>query len=213
MKVHRYHEQQRRKWVYEMQHKLKSVKQICKEAVISRATLYNWVKEFSEENTTVDNEVGLPEEHPIAWQPLDKHKMLLAALGKIDKDKKISQKLVSELMKRYTLTVAQACSIAGIEESAYNYKPRKPEVADRLVYDELVRLIAEDSSRGLDDCHAVLQSAHPEWTHKQIKRIYRQGRLYLKRNRARNTKLLNNVISQTTVPADRVLRLKREGAF
>ena len=199
--------------MYEMQHKLKPVKQICKEAVISRATLYNWVKEFSEEHATVDNEDGLPEEHAIAWQPLDKHKMLLAALGKVDKDKKISQKLVSELMKRYTLTVAQACSIAGIEESAYNYKPRKPEVSDRLVYDELVRLIAEDSLRGLDDCQVVLQSTHPEWTHKQIKRIYRQGRLYLKRTRARNTKLLNNVIPQTPVPIDRILRLKREAAF
>jgi transposase-like protein len=213
MKVHRYHEQQRRQWVYEMQHKLKSVKQICREAVISRATLYNWIKEFSEENATVDNEAGLPEEHAISWQPLDKHKMLLAALGKVDKDKKISHKLVSELMKRYTLTVAQACSIAGIEETAYNYKPRKPEVADRLVYDELVRLIAEDSSRGLDDCQAVLQSTYPGWTHKQIKRIYRQGRLYLKRTRARNTRLLNNIIPQTAVPVNRILRLKREAAF
>src|SRR3954454_24153950 len=213
MKVHRYHEQQRRKWVYEMQHKLKSVKQICREAVISRATLYNWIKEFSDEQTEVSNEAGQPEEDTIAWQPLDKHKMLVAALSKIDTDKKISHKLVSELMKRYTLTVAQACSITGIEEADYNYKPRKPEVADRLVYDELVRLIAEDSSRGLDDCYTVLQSTHPEWTHKQIKRIYRQGRLYLKRTRARNTRLFNNVIPQTLAPADRILRLKREGAF
>ena len=213
MKVHRYHEQQRQKWVYEMQQKLKSVKQICNEAVISRATLYNWIKEFQEEQAIAGNEAGLPEEHAIAWQPLDKHKMLLAALGKVDKDKKISHKLVSELMKRYTLTVAQACSIAGIEEAAYNYKPRKPEVADRLVYDELVRLIAEDSSRGLDDCHAVLQNTHPEWTHKQVKRIYRQGRLYLKRTRARNTRLLSSVIPQTIVPTNRILRLKREGAF
>src|SRR4051794_30643093 len=146
MKVHRYHEQQRRKWVYEMQHKLKSVKQICREAVISRATLYNWIKEFSDEQTVVNNEAaGQPAEDTIAWQPLDKHKMLIAALGKIDKDKKIGHKLVSELMKRYTLTVAQACSIAGMEETDYNYKPRKPEVEDRLVYNELVRLIAEDS--------------------------------------------------------------------
>lgn len=213
MKVHRYQEQQRRKWVFEMQHKLKSVKQICTEAVISRATLYNWVKEFSDENTTVNNEVSQEEEDTIAWQPLDKHKMLLAALGKIDKDKKISQKLVSELMKRYTLTVAQACNIAGIDEALYNYKPRKPEVADRLVYDELVRLIAEDSSRGLDDCHLVLQSTHPEWTHKQIKRIYRQGRLYLKRTRARNIRLLNNFLPQTPAHTDKILRLKREGAF
>lgn len=213
MKVHRYHEQQRRKWVYEMQHKLKSVKQICKEAVISRATLYNWVKEFSEESASLENDAAQEEESSIAWQPLDKHKMLMAALGKIDKDKKISQKLVSELMKRYTLTVAQACTIAGIEEADYNYKPRKPEVADRLVYDELVRLIAEDSSRGLNECHAVLQGTHPEWTHKQIKRIYRQGRLYLKRTRARNTKLHHNVISPTPVATDKILRLKREGAF
>ena len=213
MKVHRYHEQQRRKWVYEMQHKLKPVKQICKEAIISRATLYNWVKEFSDENTAVNSEAARHEEETIAWQPLDKHKMLLAALGKIDKEKKISQKLVSELMKRYTLTVAQACSIAGIEEAAYNYKPRKPEVADRLVYNELVRLIADDSSRSLDDCHEVLQSTHPEWTHKQIKRIYRQGRLYLKRTRARNTKLLNNFIAPVPVLTNKQLRLKREGAF
>ncbi|TKK70144.1 hypothetical protein FC093_05155 [Ilyomonas limi] len=213
MKVHRYHEQQRRKWVYEMQHKLKPVKQICKEAIISRATLYNWVKEFSEENAGVNNEAAQQEEEAIAWQPLDKHKMLLAALNKIDKDKKVSQKLVSELMKRYTLTAAQACSIAGIEEATYNYKPRKPEVADRLVYDELVRLIAEDTSKGLDDCYTVLQSTHPEWTHKQIKRIYRQGRLYLKRTRTRNTRLLNNIISRTPVHTNKALRLKREGAF
>ncbi len=196
-----------------MQHKLKPVKQICKEAIISRATLYNWVKEFSEENTAVENAAAQHEEAAIAWQPLDKHKMLLAALNKIDTDRKISGKLVSELMKRYTLTVAQACSIAGIEEDAYHYKPRKPEVADRLVYDELLRLIAEDSSRGLNECHAVLQSTHPAWTHKQIKRIYRQGRLYLKRTRARNTKLLHPVISTTFSTPDKTLRLKREGAF
>jgi hypothetical protein len=213
MKVHRYHEQQRRKWVYEMQHKLKPVKQICKEALISRATLYNWVNEFSDNNTSTNNNAQQQEEDAIAWQPLDKYKMLLAALSKIDNDKKISQKLVSELMKRYTLTVAQACSIAGIEEAAYNYKPRKPEVPDRLVYNELIRLIAEQPLRGLNDCHAVLQSSQPEWTHKQIKRIYRQGRLYLKRTRARNTKLFNKIIPQTPVPANKALRLKRESAF
>lgn len=213
MKVHRYHEQQRRKWVYEMQHKLKTVKQICREAFISRATLYNWVKELSEENAAINNEAAQQEEDSIAWQPLDKHKMLLAALGKIDKDKKVSQKLVSELMKRYTLTVAQACNIAGVEESTYNYKPRKPEVADRLVYDELVKLIAADTSKSFDDCQTILQSTHPEWTHKQIKRIYRQGRLYLKRTRARNTKLLNSIISTTPVCQNKTYRLKREGAF
>ncbi len=188
MKVHRYSEQQRRQWVYEMQHKLKSVKQICREAIISRATLYNWLKELA--TGAEDNKVQGEQGDAAAWQPLDKHKMLIAALSKIDPDKTVSNKLVSELVKRYTLTAAQACAIAGVDPSAYNYKPRKPEVEDRLVYDELLRLIAADTARSLDDCTAILQQTHPGWTGKQIKRIYRQGRLYLKRTRARNTKLL-----------------------
>lgn len=212
MKVHRYSGQQRRQWVYEMQHKLKTVKQICTEAVISRATLYNWVKECAAENNPTGTD-ALSNDSTPAWQPLDKHKMLLAALGKIDPEKKLTQKLVSELMKRYTLTVAQACDIAGIEASAYQYKPRKPEVPDRLVYNELVRLIAEDSLRSLDDCQAILHHTHPHWTRKQVKRVYRQGRLYLKRTRARSTRLLLAPAGAVPVAPQPVQPLQRPGAF
>ncbi len=71
----------------------------------------------------------------------------------------------------------------------------------------------KNSNRSLEDCIAALQQAHPEWAIKQVKRIYRQGRLYLKRTRIRRVAHLPEAvvlpIKETTVSP----RLVREGAF
>lgn len=201
MKVHRYGKHQRKQWVLEMRGKHKTVKQICEEAAISRATLYIWLKEFAGDfagTETGDSILPKQTNTQILWEPQDAHKMLLAALGKIDTDKTTTKKIVSELVKRYTLTIAQACLLAGITEEAYGYKPRKPEAEDHLVYEEIVRLLAEDGTRGLDECTNILQETKPTWPRKQIKRIYRQGRLYLKRTRARAARVA--VALQTPLP-------------
>ena len=201
MKVHRYSEHQRRLWVHEMMHKTKTVKAICEEAGISRATLYNWQSELNkikEEQSQVAS---------LSWQPNDKYKMLLSVLVKYDKDKTVSRGLAKELVKRYNLTATQACSLVNLPEENYNYRPRKPEAEDKDVYAALVHLLEEKSSRSLADCIDFLQGSNPDWTVKQIRRIYRQGRLYLKRTRVKRAPSLpaemallpDKISSQTTL--------------
>ncbi len=217
MKVHRYSEHHRRMWVFEMVHKTKSIKAICAEAAISRATLYNWLSEFSETATAAAaSETG--SETPAAntslhWQPNDRYKMLVAALVKTDKDKSVSRQLARELVKRYNLTIAQACELVNMPEETYGYRPRKPETDDKEVYAALVHLLQENSNRSLEDCITALQQAHPEWAIKQVKRIYRQGRLYLKRTRIRRVAHLPEVVTLPKVETAISLRLMREGAF
>ncbi|MDQ2752204.1 MAG: transposase [Bacteroidota bacterium] len=211
MKVHRYSEHQRRLWVHEMMHKTKTVKAICNEASISRATLYNWISEFNEIGAKT-NEEPSPATASLSWQPTDKYKILLSALLKIDGDKTISCKLVREMVKRYNITPAQACELVNLPEEAYRHRPRKPEADDKEVYAALVHLLDENKSRTLEDCIAILQQQQPHWAVKQVKRIYRQDRLYLQRTRLRQVAFL----PETKTVATGILlpkRLQREAAF
>ncbi len=211
MKVHRYNEHQRRIWVHEMTHKIKTIKAICNEAAISRATLYNWLGEFTSSDNK-RNEEPVQTEPSLSWQPNDKYKMLLSALLKIDEDKTVSRKLARELAKRYNLTTTQACALVNLPEEAYNYRPRKPEAEDKEVYAALVHLLEENRSRSLEDCIAVLQQSQPDWAVQQIKRIYRQGRLYLKRTRIRRIAFSpENKMITTNIPLP--LKLQKEKAF
>jgi transposase-like protein len=200
MNTYRYDEQQIRSWVRAKVTREKTVKQICQEAVISRATLYNWMNEFPEDGAAVavapEEEIITPKEAkaravklekvgkkmPVS-DPAARYHMIVSSLKKADVDGSLTKKLVAELVKRYTITVAQACEIVGIDEATYGYKPRKPEVDDQIVYDELLRLIEEEPTRGFDHLYAILQQTQPDWTRKQLKRIYRERRLYLKRKR------------------------------
>jgi transposase-like protein len=203
MNTFRHDEEQRRQWVQDKLQKRKSVKQIIREAQISRATLYNWIDEFEAESipnnqqaTAVQDSKGEKEQDGEAKRFLSekklpihhtatRHRMLLAALEKVDADKGIARKLAATLVKRFTLSIAQACEITGIDEATYGYKPRKPEVDDRLVQQSIVQLLSEDPSKSFDQCYVDLKKQHPDWTRKQIKRVYREGRLYLQRRRSR----------------------------
>lgn len=198
MNTFRHDEAQRRQWVQDKLQKRKSVKQILKEAQVSRATLYNWIEELSQQSIVgsrqENREQQQPEKEP-NYLPENKmlpihhtatrHRMLLAAMEKVDTDKAIAKKLAATLVKRFTLSVAQACEIVGIDEATYGHKPRKPEVEDRLVQQSIVQLLADDPTRSFDQCYIELRKANPNWTRKQIKRVYREGRLYLQRRRSR----------------------------
>lgn len=216
MNTYRYDEQKRRLWVYEKHNGSKSVKQICKEAGVSRATLYNWISEFPD---IAEGAPPLPPEEELVrerlasheYEAAEKYEMLVAALTHVDKRGFLARKMAQTLVKRYTMTVPQACALVGIDEEVYGYKPRKPEVDDQLVYDELSRLIAEDRSRGFPECYRLLQQLYPDWTRKQIKRVYKIGRLYLKRTRSRRAGMVDQLV---TIPAPQSLtpRLQRPGA-
>ena len=209
MKVHRYSEHQRRLWVHEMVHKTKTIKAICAEAEISRATLYNWQNELNGMDAKAKEEQSQASSLP--WQPNDKYKMLLSALVKTDSDKTVSRKLVKELVKRYNLTIAQACALTGLPKESYNHRPRKPQADDKEVYAVLIHLLEEKKSRSLEDCIAVLQQLQPHWAIKQIKRVYRQGSLYLKRVRVRRLPAAQEPVVR--IKTDVPLRLRREGTF
>lgn len=201
MNTFRHDEEQRRQWVQDKLQKRKKVKQILQEAQISRATLYNWIDEFqlaesnrqSAGNTIQGDELEnkeiqqnhLPEKKLPIHHTATRHRMLLAALEKVDADKQIARKLAATLVKRFTLSIAQACEITGIDEATYGYKPRKPEVDDRLVQQSIIQLLAQDPTKSFDQCYIELRKTHPDWTRKQIKRVYREGRLYLQRRRSR----------------------------
>ncbi len=203
-------------WVHEMVHKTKTIKAICGEAAISRATLYNWLSEYQKAESEQKQAAGNGESAgaPPRWEPNDKYKMLLSALVKTDSDKTISRQLAKELVKRYNLTIAQACSLVDMPEEHYGYRPRKPEADDKDVYAALVNLLAEDSSRSLEDCVSLLQNAQPNWAIKQVKRIYRQGRLYLKRTRMRRiARLPEETALSETATTGVFKRITREAAF
>lgn len=195
MNTFRFSTEQREIWVSEKYNGTKSVKRICREAGISRATLYNWMKEFPKPEGAgeeqMDDVKTAPETLKVysKYDAAAKYDMLVTALAQVDPTDQVKKKLVRSLVKRFTLTVAQACTIVGINEEIYGYKPRKPEVDDTLVYDELTRLINEDLTRGFIQCYEIIQQTHPEWTRKQLKRVYRDFRLYLKRSRVRKAKI------------------------
>lgn len=240
MNTYRYDEQQIRAWVRDKVTRAKTVKQICQEAVISRATLYNWMNEFPvdatlaaevhEEKVVAEKAAKVPaakleklgKKLPVT-DPAARYHMIVSSLKKADVDGSLTKKLVAELVKRYTITVAQACEIVGIDEATYGYKPRKPEVDDQIVYDELLRLIEEEPTRGFDDLYEILQTGKPDWTRKQLKRIYRERRLYLKRTRNKKSgkaaKTVEVHVAETapveakiTTPVTRSIRIKKPEA-
>lgn len=194
MNMHRYSEEQRRQWVKDKFSRAKTVKQICREASISRATLYNWIEEFKDLSEAWNNREAekLPATKTSKPELLakaspetsERYKLLVSSLAGIDRDRTISKKLVAMLIKRFTLTVAQACAVVGMEEAEYGYKPRKPEVEDYLVYEALVKALHEDRSRDFETLYDILLTNHPDWTRKQIKRVYRDGMVYLERKRS-----------------------------
>lgn len=198
MNTYRFDEEKRKQWVRDKFSRQKTVKEICREASISRATLYNWIDEFKyiEEEVKAARELKspTPRHAPKTSRPdliqkagpeiAERYKMLVSALAGVDPSRQFSKKIVAALIKRYTLTVAQACAIAGMDEAQYGYKPRKPEAEDYLVYEALVAVIHEDRSREFEDCYKILLQQHPDWTRKQIKRVYRDGMVYLERKRS-----------------------------
>ncbi len=199
-------------WVHQMMHKTKTIKAICAEAQISRATLYNWQSEFAvlaKEDADRERQTAAS----LSWQPNDKYKMLLSALMKTDADKTISRRLARELAKRYNLTTVQACALVNLQPDMYGHRPRKPEADDNDVYAALLHLLEEQNSRSLQDCIALLQVSQPGWTIRQIKRIYRQGRLYLKRTRIRRADSLPKKIISSFASAATPLQTLHEGAF
>lgn len=225
MNTYRYDTEQIRSWVRQKLTREKTVKQICSEAVISRATLYNWINEFPADSPIAGKgRKGKIEEVPSSDQeffkpangsPVSAYRMLSSALSYVDTDGVISKKMVSVLVKRFTITVAQACEIVGITESAYGYKPRKPEVEDEVVADAITRLINEDPYRGFTECYELLRKEHPAWTRKQIKRVYREDRLYLKRTRKNadsNKALQNGTGTEFDTVRLAPLRVSRPGA-
>lgn len=214
MKTYLYDEEQRRLWVQYKYSRAKTVKQICREAGISRATLYNWINEFPEEVVGKGVGIELPfsdtkhanelvetlQAVPAEIEAGSRYRMLLSALGVVDGDKTIARKIVAVLVKRFTLTVTQACDIAGIDEDVYGYKPRKPEVDDMAVYEALVGLILEDRTRGFTECYELLIARHPSWTRKQIRRVYKERRVFQLRKRVRKVRT-NEDGSVVTTPS------------
>lgn len=215
MNTFRYNQDQRQSWVLEKLNGTKSVKRICREAGISRATLYNWIEEFPDQKVAA---IQLKEEEalalPITFLSLPeislkkssagKYEMLLKALTQSDEDGVVRKKLVQLLVKRFTLTVAAACELVALPVGDYGYRPRKPEADDRLVYDAITTLLEADNTRTFEDCCRALQQEHPTWPRKQVKRLWSEKKLYQQRAR----KLRGPV----AVGAPQEIRLQRPGA-
>ncbi len=200
MNVHRYDEEQRRQWVEKRRAGMLSVKELMAEANISRATLYNWLAEFPEA-PPADESGAEPEEllPAIAARrsASAQLQMLQEALAASDEgDAPVRQLIVRQLMRRHTLSVAQACAIAGLPVPAYQSKVRKPEADDREVYEGLYNLLEEDGSRQFEELITLLRVQQPGWPRKQIRRIYKEARLYQKRIRA-----VRVVAPETHLPA------------
>lgn len=210
-------------WVRHKHRRTKTVRQICREAAISRATLYNWISEFPEEAVQADGGTEPDEnsrlqvvskfsEQPAEPDAAARYRMLQSAMAAVDTNKAFARRLIPVLVKRYTLTVAQACALAGIPEDAYDYRPRKPEADDRDVHSELVRLITEDPARGFTECYQLLQQSHPTWPRKQIRRVYKENRIFLLRKRTRKMPVKDTDEAAGTIDEIAVVRKHRPGA-
>ncbi len=197
MNSYRYDAKKRKQWVLEKVTRLKTVRQILMEASITRATLYNWIEEFKGDKDferEAENfrkpaaqkiiKTSKPELlNQVSTDGDEKYQMLVSSIAAIDKNKSFSKRLVAVLIKRYTINAAQACAIAGIDTETYGYKPRKPEVEDYVVYDALVKTIHSNKTISFDDLCVICLEKNPTWTRKQIKRVYRDGMVYLERTR------------------------------
>jgi hypothetical protein len=222
MNSYRYDVKKRKQWVLEKVTRLKTVRQILMEASITRATLYNWIDEFKGDKDferEAENFRKPPAEkiiktskpellNQVLASSEEKYQMLLSSIATIDKNQSFSKRLVAVLIKRYTLTVAQACAIAGVTEDFYGYKPRKPEVEDYLVYEALVKLIHEDKTIIFNNLCNLCLEKNKGWTRKQIKRVYRDGMVYLERTRKNSSeqKAKNKTVFATN-------RIQRPGAM
>ena len=206
MNTHRHTRAQRLAWVQAKANKTKKVKAILEEAGISRATLYTWIDEFKAEAAAPPAASPQKKKTIAVAEAADetgRYEMLKAALAYTDKDGAATKKIIQALIRRYTISIAQACAIAGADPAQYQQAARKPEVEDALVHAELARLLAEDPDRSFEDCQSILRATHPSWSRKQLRRIYRDERLYRQRRR-RNTPVgtrLEARSATTTPPA------------
>lgn len=210
MNTYRYNAEQRKAWVLDKWTRLKTVRQICQEAFISRATLYNWLEEFKDDKELLKKAEHFRDPKPkkvvkssrpelisqVSTESIEHYKMLVSAIGGIDYDRVFSKKIVAVLIKRFTLSVKQACAIVGMDEDTYGYKPRKPEAEDYLVYEALVNKVRENRTIGFDELYEIEMQEHPDWTRKQMKRVYRDGMIYLERNRKKGGTIVSNTIVQ-----------------
>ncbi|RYD52289.1 MAG: AlpA family phage regulatory protein [Sphingobacteriales bacterium] len=190
MNVHRYDEEQRLQWVKQRRSGALSVKQVMEQAGISRATLYNWLAEFPEAEAITETaieaapvvvEIAAQRSGTARWQ------MLQDALAVVDEATSVRQAIVRQLVRKHTVSIAQACAIAGLSVEAFEHKVRKPEADDREVYETLCRLLEEDPSRQFEELIVLLRRIAPKWPRKQIRRIYKEGRLYQRRARKKAT--------------------------
>lgn len=188
MNIHRYDEEQRRQWVDKRRTGALSVKEIMQQAGISRATLYNWLAEFPETPElpeTAVAEAPAPVKIELQRSGTGLLQMLQDALAVVDADNTVRQSLVRQMVRKHTLSIAQACAIAGLPEDAFEHKARKPEADDRDVYETLYRLLEEDPTRQFEALIGLLRKTEPSWPRKQIRRIYKDARLYQLRTRKR----------------------------
>lgn len=188
MNIHRYDEEQRLQWVEKRRSGALSVKEVMQQAGISRATLYNWLAEFPEKAEapeTAAAEAPAPPKIELQRSGTGLLQMLQDALAVVDANNNIRQSLVRQLVRKHTLSIAQACAIAGLPEDAFEHKARKPEADDREVYETLFHLLEEDPTRPFEELILLLRKAEPSWPRKQIRRIYKDARLYQLRTRKR----------------------------
>ncbi len=188
MNVHRFDEEQRLQWVKQRRSGALSVKEVMQQAGISRATLYNWLAEFPEQEEALEvavAEAPTPPKIELQRSGTARWQMLQDALAVVDTDTTVRQSLVRQLVRKHTLSIAQACAIAGLSEDAFEHKARKPEAEDREVYEALCRLLEEDASRQFEELILLLRKMEPSWPRKQIRRIYKEARLYQLRSRKR----------------------------
>lgn len=187
MNIHRYDEEQRLQWVRQRRSGALSVKEVMQQAGISRATLYNWLAEFpeKEEAEIATAEAPAPPKIELQRSGTGLLQMLQDALAVVDESNTIRQSLVRQLVRKHTLSISQACAITGLPEADFEHKARKPEADDREVYETLCRLLEEDPSRQFEELIVLLRRIAPSWPRKQIRRIYKDGRLYQLRTRKR----------------------------
>lgn len=225
MNTYRYDIEQRKAWVLDKWTRMKTVRQICQEAFISRATLYNWLEEFKDDKELLKKAEHFRNPKPkkvvkssrpelisqVSTESIEHYKMLVSAIGGIDYDRVFSKKIVAVLIKRFTLSVKQACAIVGMDEEAYGYKPRKPEVEDYLVYEALVLKVRENRTIGFDELYEQVLNEHPDWTRKQMKRVYRDGMIYLERNRKKGGAVVSSIeIDNVSLQENKIVVPKKQ---
>jgi hypothetical protein len=169
--------------------KQKSIKTICADRGICRKTFYNWIDYFKkkEKHLFLKNEGAAKARRKNSQDIGSQNLMLKSAVNKIVPEA-IQRKLVQNIVRRFSVTVEEACNTVGIDFEKYGYKPRVPEIDDQMVINAITDELTINPQIPLYNTFNAILAKYPNCPSKQMKRICKENKsaFDIYRNKVKN---------------------------